>query len=104
MESARQEAETHKAVATDREEKHQKVVKAARALKIKHDAMKEEKEREKRDLENTKGVCVCVCGGGLRDRLSAAERKEGRCVCVCQCCTLCILFVLQSNYSRQTRK
>ena len=32
VESARQEAETHKAVATDREEKHQKVVKAARAL------------------------------------------------------------------------
>ena len=65
VESARQEAETHKAVATDREEKHQKVVKAARALKIKHDAMKEEKEREKRDLENTVCVWCCVVDRGM---------------------------------------
>ena len=60
MESARQDSDIHKAVATDKEEKHQKVVKAARALKIKHDAMKEEKEKEKRDLESTKGVCRVV--------------------------------------------
>ena len=102
VESARQEAETHKAVATDREEKHQKVVKAARALKIKHDAMKEEKEREKRDLENTKGVCVCVCGGGCVTVYRQQKgRKEGVCVCANVVHCAYYLFYSQTTAGRR---
>ena len=61
LETAHQEVETFKALVADKEDKHQKVVKAARALKSKFDSLKEEKERVKKEFEEAKGVCMCVC-------------------------------------------
>ena len=61
LETARQDVDKFKALAADREEKHQKVVKAARSLKTKFDSLKEERERVRREMEEANGVCVCVC-------------------------------------------
>ena len=55
LEAARQETETQKAALAEQIVKFNKVVKTARGLKAKHEALRDEREESNRDLEEAKG-------------------------------------------------